>query len=169
MIAAVALFLAQASAQPLPVGESGAVVELFRAACTRGQLRLSNGARTIKEKDLPHYANVLNSWTKWTNQTFVEFKYPATTYVVLADLQNPQPKSIARRCMVVSRKLTQRDAVYALVESTPDVEPRQTWVPAMHLPEWTIDLPKEGYRKSLYFGRDGTTYLELGTYKSALN
>ena len=173
MTAALALVLGLAPApsavQPASAMESRAVVELFRDACTRGQVKLAKSARIIGEKDLPHYAKVFDTWINWTNQKYIEFTSPGSTYVLLADLAKPQPKSLARRCMVVSRALTHRDAAYALIESTPEIEPRQTWVPAMHLPEWVIDLPKQGYQKRLFIARDGTVYLEVGTYTSALN
>lgn len=34
----------------------------------------------------------------------------------------------------------------------------------MYLPEWTIDLPKLGYRKRMRFRSDGSILLEVAIY-----
>jgi len=86
--------------------------------------------------------------------------------MAILQFRDVQPKGIARLCVLVSKVLTDADASRALIETSPEIRPRQTWVPDMLLPEWTVDVPKQGYRKRMAVGRDGWTSLEVATYAS---
>jgi hypothetical protein len=145
--------------------ESQAAVRAFREGCTDGTLRLSSDrGMLVPEAKVPEYAK-LNTG-KWTNRRFIKFKIPAETYLALGEAQHPQPRSLVTICRLVSRKITYEDGAKALVETAPEISPRQTWIPSMYLPEWIVDLPKRGYRKRLFMSEDGIVLLEVGMYRS---
>jgi hypothetical protein len=166
MIGILANALMQAASQNgLGGTESLAAINIFREACTLGEINLrKSGGRIVSEKDVPKHTAV--SYTALiSKRTFIEFAKPRSTYLILTEFKHVQPRGIANTCAVVSYIISRSDAAQALVETTPDVKPKQTWIPAMYLPEWTVDLPKRGFRKSLWFRDNGWMVLEVAMYK----
>ena len=146
---------------------SAAAAEAFREGCERGSLRLTpERGRVLKDSEAAELVDGLHWGRAVAQRTAVQFTDPPSTYMIIAQYRDVQPKGIARVCVVVSKVLTDADASRALIETTPEIPPRQTWVPDMLIPEWTVDVPKQGYRKRMAVGHDGWTSLEVANYAS---
>jgi hypothetical protein len=147
---------------------SAAAAAAFREGCEQGSLKLTpERGRVLKDSEAAEYVDALSWGRPVTQRTVVVFTDPPSTYMAIYQLRDVQPKGIARICVLVSKVLTDEDASRALIETTPEIHPRQTWVPDMLIPEWTVDVPKQGYRKRMAVGHDGWTSLEVATYASA--
>jgi hypothetical protein len=146
---------------------SAAAAAAFREGCEQGSLKLTpERGRVLKDSEAAEYVDALSWGRAVTQRTVVVFTYPPSTYMAIAQFRDVQPKGIARICVLVSKVLTDADASRALIETTPEIPPRQTWVPDMLVPEWTVDVPKQGYRKRMAVRHDGSTLLEVATYAS---
>jgi hypothetical protein len=146
---------------------SAAAAEAFREGCERGALKLTpERGRVLKDSEAGEFVNGFSWGRVVAERTVIQFTYPPSTYMAILQFRDVQPKGIARLCVLVSKVLTDEDASRALIETTPEIRPRQTWVPDMLIPEWTVDVPKQGYRKRMAVGRDGWTSLEVATYAS---
>jgi hypothetical protein len=146
---------------------SAAAAEAFREGCERGALKLTpDRGRVLKDSEAGEYVDVLHWGRAVAERTVVKFTYPPSTYMIIAQFRDVQPKGIARVCVLISKVLTDSDASRALVETTPEIPARQTWVPDVMIPEWIVDVPKQGYRKRMAVRRDGSTLLEVATYAS---
>jgi hypothetical protein len=149
---------------------SAAAAEAFREGCERGELRLNpERGRILKDSEAGEFVDVLNWGRAVAQRTVVKFTYPPSTFMIIAQFRNVQPKGVARVCVLVSKVLTDADASRALIETNPEIRPRQTWIPDVLVPEWTVDVPKQGYRKRMAVRRDGSTLLEVATYASDPN
>lgn len=102
-----------------------------------------------------------------TEHKVVALDYPRATYVIFAEYKDVQPKSIANVCVLISRSLSRIDAASALREGVSDIEPKTTWWPNMYFPEWTIDVPEQGFRKRMKFRNDDSILLEVAMYASS--
>jgi hypothetical protein len=169
MIGIAMLALAAAlAAEPEKGAASAAAADAFREGCERGALRLTpDRGRVLKESEIGEFVDVLHWGRAVARRTVVKFTYPPSTYMVVAEFKDVQPKGVAKVCILISKILTDADASRALVETTPDIPPRQTWVPDVMVPEWIVDVPKQGYRKRMAVRHDGSTLLEVATYASA--
>jgi hypothetical protein len=110
--------------------------------------------------------DVLGRYRAGAKHTVVKLNHPQSTYLIFADYGDVQPGNTERRCVLVSRAVTQRDAMLALMQTAPGIAPKQTWVPDMHLPEWTIDLPRQGYRTRMRVRPDNSIILEVANYRA---
>lgn len=168
MILAPLLPLLAAPAAPDANAASAAAAEAFREGCQNGSLKLTPArGRILKDKEVGEFTQVLDWGRPFAHRTVVKFTYPPSTYMIFADYKDLQPKGFSRVCILVSKVLTDRDASRALTETTPDITPRQTWIPDMRIPEWIVDVPQQGYRKRMAVRDDGSTLLEVATYTAA--
>ena len=147
---------------------SQTVVAIFREACEQGSLNLTKRkGRILKSHEITDFMDVVD-WSRVTSQhKVIALDYPRATYVIFAEYKELQPKSIANVCVVISPSISRVDAAAALREGTPNIEPKTTWRPNMYFPEWTIDLPKLGYRKRMKFWNDDSVLLEVAMYASS--
>ncbi|MFL6863296.1 MAG: hypothetical protein ACJ8DZ_09875 [Allosphingosinicella sp.] len=145
--------------------QSAAAAEAFREGCERGALRLTpERGRILKDTEVGEFTQVLDWGRRFAKRTVVKFTHPRSTYMIIAEYDELQPKGFSRVCVLVSKILSDRDASRALIESTPEIRPLQTWIPDMHVPEWILDVPKQGYRKRMAVRDDGSILLEVATY-----
>ena len=148
---------------------SAAAAAVFKEACVEGTLKLTPArGRILKEDELTDFTSVLRWARPTSNKTVIKFNQPPSTYLIFADYEHVQPKSIARECVVVSRVITQDDAMAALMKTAPGMKPRATWIPNMYFPEWTIDAPKRGFRARMRVRDDRSILLEIASYASAI-
>ena len=156
--------------QPAALAPGNAAVEIFRQACTQGILKLSKDeGRILKASELVDFVDVID-WNRVTAEhTVVKLTHPRSTYLIYAQYRDVQPNGISKVCVLVSRAMTKQQAAAALLEGSPDVEPKITWWPNMYFPEWTIDLPKLGHRKRMRFRNDGSILLEVAMYGASLD
>ncbi len=169
MIPLAALLIQAAAPESVDEAGSKAVVQIFRDACTRGEVRVpADRAHLLSDDDAATYSGFFG--IRQTKRiTVIKFDDPRSTYVIFADYKNNQPKSIGRRCIVVSPILTLDDALRAMVWTAPDLEPQRQWVPNMYKDIWTIDAPKRGFKSTVSVLSDRSVRIEIGTYASALN
>ena len=166
MIGILALLLVTNAASPTAAeARSLAAVAIFRDACTLGAVRLSaHRGRILPWKQVPDYADILD-WSKSTTQKkAIRFDGLPSTYLVFADYRDPQPRSIAKTCVVVSRAISKRDATEVFLETARSSEAEPKCATQYCWREWTIDRPELGYRKRLKFRDDGSVLLEVATY-----
>lgn len=166
-LVALALVSSMQRSPPDPrAAASQAAVQAFNEACVQGQFRLTpDRGRILKKGDEPGFADVLSSWEP-TQYITIELNYPPRTYLVSANFGNLQPHSLVSQCMLISGSITKHDAMAALMATAPGVLPVIAYIPDMYLPEWTIDLPKKGYRSRMYIREGGSIVLEVGMYKT---
>jgi hypothetical protein len=145
-----------------------AAIKAFREACIEGSLKLNpSRGRILKGREVTDFVH-LSDWGRPTSRrTVIKLKEGASSYIVLAEYKNLQPKSIARICALVSGDVSKEQAAMAYVEGLLNEEPRPRWWPDIYVPEWTSDHPELGYRKRLDFRSDGSIVLEVGMYPAA--
>jgi hypothetical protein len=164
-----ALLIAIGAAPPAAVDAgSQAAIEAFREACVQGSLKLSpTRGRILKEREITDFMDVVEGDRAIARKTVVKLVYPASTYLVLVEYKNLQPKSIRSTCALVSSAVSHEAAAGAFLEGLPAYEPRPAWIPNMYLRAWTADHPELGYRKRLRIRDDASVVLQVAMYASA--
>ena len=160
--------LAISSAQIEPAAASMSAVQAFKDGCSQGSLKLSpSQGRVLQDGERrPDLVSVIGRYRTTSKPTVIKFNYPRSTYLIFAEYRDAQPRGIDRVCVLWSRAITKRDAMQALMETAPGIAPKQTWIPDMHLPEWTIDVPQLGYRTRMKIQRDESIFLEVANYRA---
>ena len=166
MLVLAALLLAPTASSA--TSPSQLAIQAFREACIQGSLKLSRErGRIIEGKELNDYW-VLYSWDRTpAHSTIIKLNQSPTSYLVLDELKYVQSGSIARSCRLISRDVTQQEAMAAFLEGLPDKDVSPAWIPDMYLPIWTADHRELGYRKQLSFGSHHSITLELGMYPTS--
>lgn len=147
---------------------SNRAVEIFRQACTEGALDLRvHAGRILTDHEAMRYRHVLPGMRATTREQVIQFSYPRATFLVFADFERVQPNGIARECVLVSRVISLKDALRAIIWTAPDVEPVRARIPGIYSYGWLVDVPKRGFRASVSLQSDRSIMVELGTYASA--
>jgi hypothetical protein len=150
-----------------PTGANPAI-QAFREACIEGSLKLSpDRGRVLKDREITDFMKVWDWYRGTSATTVVKLNQPASSYLVLAEYKNLQPKSIARSCALVSESVSKQEAATAYLQNLPDKTVTPTWWPNIYIPLWVSDHPELGYRKRLRFRDDGSIVLEVGMYPAA--
>jgi len=143
-------------------------IRAFREACVEGSLRLSPArGRVLKNREITNFV-YLSDWGRATRRrTVVKLSQASSSYIVIAEYKNLQPKSIARLCALVSGDVSKEQAAAVYLEGLPEKAGPPAWWPNIRVPQWTADHPELGYRKRLRFRSDGSIILEVGMYPAA--
>jgi hypothetical protein len=165
-IAALAFLVFAATPPASPAGNPA--IRAFREACVEGALNLSpERGRILKDREITDFVDVLDWSRAKAQRTVVKLSEAPSSYLVLAEYKNLQPKSIARSCALVSATVSKQEAAAAYLENLPDKAVTPIWWPNMYVPIWVSDHPEQGYRKRLRFRDDGSIVLEVGMYPAA--
>ena len=162
-IVATLALLIQAVLHPSGPGNDVAI-RAFREACVQGSLRLSaDRGRLLRKSEITDFVYISDFGRGKARRTVVKLNGAPSSYIVVAEYKDLQPKSIARSCALVSHDVSKADALGAYLDGLPDkVTPPMFWPP-----QWMSDHPELGYRKRLRFRGDGTAILEVGMYPTA--
>ena len=163
--AVIAISLAQI--EPAPTA-SMAAIQAFKEGCVQGSFKLSPSRGHVlgDGERRPDLVSVIGRYRTTSKPTVIKLNNPRSTYLIFAEYRDAQPRGIDRVCVLLSSSITQRDAMQALLDTAPGTTPKQTWVPDMHLPEWIIDVPRQGYRTRMKIKRDGSIFLEVANYRA---
>jgi len=154
--------LIQAVLHPSGSGNDVAI-RAFREACVEGALKLSpDRGRVLRKREITDFV-YMPDFGRAKHRTVVKLNGAPSSYIVVTEYKDLQPKSIARSCALVSHDVSKAEALGAYLDGLPDkVTPAMYWPP-----QWTSDHPELGYRKRLRFRGDGTAVLEVGMYRAA--
>ena len=143
---------------------NSAAMTAFREACVEGTLRLSSGrGKVLRGREITDFV-YMSDWGRPTRRrTVVKLSAAPSSYIVVAEYKNLQPRSIARSCALVSGDISKEEAMTGYLEGLPD----RVVIPMRWPPQWTSDHPELGYMKRLRFRSDGSIILEVGMYPAA--
>ena len=166
-ILAIAALLPDA-AQHHTAGENPAI-QAFKDACVDGSFKLSpERGRILDEREMAYFMDTSDMAGRVkSHQMVVKLNGLSSSYLIFIEYKNSQPGSVARSCELVSKSVSEREAMAAFLDGLPDKNVSPTWIPDMYLPVWTADHPELGYVKELRTrGHHGIT-LEVGLYPAA--
>ena len=139
----------------------------YHLACNVGELHLDPSEATVfdgKDGSAPFALAV--TWGVPDTLTYIELKYPRTTYIIIATYKPKYPQQMARVCQVETNAITQIDAERAFLSAVQKPNVTQDLDPGRARPPLEIDRPKEGYHKRLMFLDAGWVIMETGLYKA---
>jgi hypothetical protein len=143
-------------------------IEAFRQACIEGSFKLSpSRGRVLKPGEPYNFIDYLAFPESIAHRTIVKLSEPPSTYLILTEYKQLQPRSIARTCALDSNSVSKREAMGAFLDGLPDKNLSPKWIPDMYEPIWTADHPELGYSKLFRYRDDGSTVLEIGMYPAS--
>jgi len=147
---------------------SSVAIQAFREACVQGSLRLTPArGRILKDREITDFVYLSDWGWPTSRRTVVKLAGARSSYLVIAEYKNLQPRSLARMCALVSADISKDEAAATYLDGLPEKVTTPMWWPNIYVPQWTSDHPELGYRKRLRFRSDGSIVLEVGMYPAA--
>ena len=139
----------------------------YHLACNVGELRLDPSEATVSDgKDSSTPYTLAVTWGVPEKLTYINLKYPASTYIIIATYKPKYPQQMAKVCQVETNAISRVDAERAFLSAVQKPNVRRDLDPGYARPPLEIDRPKEGFRKRLMFFDAGWVVMETGLYKA---
>src|SRR5438874_12145434 len=128
-------------------------IRAFKQACVGGALNLSAAHGTVlRDREITDFVRMPDWGRPKARRTVVKLNNARSSYIVITEYKNLQPRSIAKSCALVSSDVSKEEASTAYLENLPD----KVVIPKSWPPQWTSDHPELGYSKHFRIRSDGS-------------